>query len=368
MRIRHVPELRQSDQVLAPLLVGMIRPAVIIPRGIEADRLNMMLAHELAHVKRRDLAWGWLPALCHVLFFFHPLLWLTRRESLLAQEMACDELALRHTGASPAAYGNMLVDFIAANMPRRAFGALGICETPRNLKRRIIAMKTIDLKNRALMIVLAGIAVTAMLPWRIVAQDKPDDAARRIQQLEKENAQLREALEKTKAPAAHDPLTPEIVAAEAELAGLRAKYISEHSTVRAAEARLKRLKDLHAAQQSRPRAASPKAVRERELYMEELALAQGYANSVRKLRENGLASHEEVVRAQRQVFQVQREMAKAVDDRAQLREVLEEELAAVQMLLKEIRKLIEVGHAAAGADLDLQREVLKLRRELLTLE
>ena len=51
-------------------------------------------AHELAHVRRRDLLWSGLAGLVRVLFFFHPLVWLAHREALVAREAACDALAL----------------------------------------------------------------------------------------------------------------------------------------------------------------------------------------------------------------------------------------------------------------------------------
>ncbi len=67
-----------------------------------------MLAHELAHIRRHDLAWGWLAALAECLFFFHPLVRLGNREWELAQEIACDELVVHITDASQADYGTML--------------------------------------------------------------------------------------------------------------------------------------------------------------------------------------------------------------------------------------------------------------------
>ncbi|HKQ39159.1 MAG TPA: M56 family metallopeptidase, partial [Verrucomicrobiae bacterium] len=205
LNVRKAPALRQSSEISVPVVVGILQPAVIVPRDVRQHELRMMLAHELAHLKRRDLLWGWLPAICHTLFFFHPLLWLTRREWLLAQEMACDELALRHSVESPGAYGTMLVDLLAVRRPKAGFGALGICEDTQNLKRRIHAMEMIGIQNsRLLMLALLVVGMTGILPWRIVAQDRPEDSAKRIQQLEKDNATLRQEMEKLKNTAKRD--------------------------------------------------------------------------------------------------------------------------------------------------------------------
>ena len=382
-RIRRVPELRQSHAIRAPVLVGMFKPRVIVPNNAKGAALTMMLAHELAHLKRRDLLWGWLPAVCHTLFFFHPLLWLSRREGLLAQETACDEFALRYSGAAPAAYGNMLVDLLGVRVPTPQFGTLGICENIQNVKRRILSMKMInERKSRGLTIALLIVIVAGLLPWRIVAQDTPEDAAKRIQQLEKENANLRAELNKarqTPQATAEGLRTQEssriphhlataIIAAEVELAAIRSQYADRHPKVAEAETRLKKLKQLQAEEKSRASVTREKTTRERELYMEELALAQNYADSIQKQVQIGRATQEDVVRSQRQVFGIQREIAKLDADRARLKEVVEEEMHAVQQLLKEAKKQVEVGRAPLGHDLDLQREMLKLKREWLTLE
>src|SRR4029079_19780678 len=95
---RH-PELFQSRQIARPGLMGIVRPAILLPpdtgNRFSTDDLRMILAHEMAHQKRLDLLWMKLLLACEVLFFVHPLLWLARREWLLAQEIACDEIALR---------------------------------------------------------------------------------------------------------------------------------------------------------------------------------------------------------------------------------------------------------------------------------
>lgn len=360
--IARLPALRESTAISSPILTGVRRPTIVVPaRSVANDELRMMLAHELAHLKRRDLLWGWLPAICRTLFFFHPLLWLTRREWLLAQEMACDELALGYAGVSPASYGNMLLELVSS---RPAFGTLGICETSKNLKRRILAMKTMGIrKSRWLMGAVLALSLTAILPWRIVAQEKPEDAAKRIEQLEKENAQLRVELEKLKQQAAKPNLSSELLRAAED-----ARLAEEERARLSRRARANILEQNAIRQQSQLKRTEEVTARQRELYEEELALAQRYADSVRKAFETGRTTLEELSRAQRQVFAIKREIADLERDRAKVKETIEEEMAVVNRLLKDAQKRIEIGTAAPGHDLDLQRELLKLKRELLLLE
>src|SRR5262249_45826225 len=100
------PELLLAQGGGSPALTRPLRPAILLPEDLmhacAASELQLILGHELAHLKRRDLFWGWVPALAHVFFFFHPLVWLANEEYRAAQEMACDELAVRATATRPA--------------------------------------------------------------------------------------------------------------------------------------------------------------------------------------------------------------------------------------------------------------------------
>lgn len=383
MGIRRPPQLRQSSAVLTPALVGTFRPIILLPPSLAngnlaCARLRMMLAHELAHWKRRDLLWGWLATACELLFFFHPLIWLTRREWLLAREMACDELALRHVNASPVEYGNMLIDVIAA---RPSFGALSICETNQDLKRRIQAMKNIGVKKNVLLAsaVLFGVC-SAVLPLRIVAQDAPEDSAARIKRLEEENAKLREQLQRNESQGSKasvraaelDAARTQLAAAQAELANLQRRFVDNHPKVKVAQHQVVELQEilrrLNALEADGAKARANRAARQREMYEQELKLTQEYADSVRKLYEKGRATHDEYVRVQKELFSLKREIANLEADRGELKELMHQEIEIVNKMLKETRKLIEQGLLPAGRDLSLQRELIKLKRELLLLE
>ena len=190
------PSLAHAAALASPLLLGPLRPLVVFPAGAAARHapaeLRLMLAHELAHLKRRDLWWNWLPALAQALFFFHPLVWLAGREWRLDQESACDEAALAAAGASPAQYGDMLLGVIAApgvSLPRfsapPATAAAGVVESPRTVRRRLTAMKHFPTAPRAARrsrlrrvlacaFVLTGLL--AVVPWRVVAQQSAQES------------------------------------------------------------------------------------------------------------------------------------------------------------------------------------------------
>ncbi len=175
------PELRQFDDHGGPFLVGTLRPVIVLPTAMlkrsTPEELRAALAHELAHVKRRDLIWNWLPAVAEAISFFHPVVWIARREWGACREIATDELALGTSGLPPEAYGRALLDLVttpdAGHVPRHL--AVAVSETFAQLSRRLTAMKLFrprSRRNRRITaLLLAAITVFGVIPWRLTAQE-----------------------------------------------------------------------------------------------------------------------------------------------------------------------------------------------------
>jgi hypothetical protein len=162
------------------MLIGVVRSAVIIPATLLAESTNeqmrLVLAHELAHVRRRDLAWNWLPTVVRGLFFFHPLVWLARREWLMAQESACDALAMEVTGATAVDYGRVLLQS-ALNPPRNqapCLAAVGMSESFLTLKWRLNSMRNYAPVSRRRLglsaLAVAVIGTSLIVPWRLTVR------------------------------------------------------------------------------------------------------------------------------------------------------------------------------------------------------
>jgi beta-lactamase regulating signal transducer with metallopeptidase domain len=177
--IRDEPPLVCSGQIERPVLLGLWRSEVVLPlRLLQTSHLGdlrLVLAHELAHLKRRDLQWAWLPAAVRALFFFHPLVWLADAEWRLAQELACDELTLRAAASSPAEYGRLLLKVTTGSEPVQPAGlpAVAIVESYDSLRRRLHALRLLRPLQRAHLVTaatcLAMLALIGVVPWRAVA-------------------------------------------------------------------------------------------------------------------------------------------------------------------------------------------------------
>ena len=186
--LRRTPCLLLAPHADGPLLVGVRRPAILLPPGLLAEcspgQVRLVLAHELAHLRRRDLLWNWLAVAAQTLLFFHPLVWMAGREWRLAQEMAADEAAVLLTDAAVADYGALLVRVAARRAPAARPGSLltvGVIDSPRTLKRRLVAMKTFapvsPARRSAAGAALLLAAVAGLVPWRAVAQQQDSPPA-----------------------------------------------------------------------------------------------------------------------------------------------------------------------------------------------
>lgn len=177
--LRCNPVLAVSDLTDVPMLFGLFRPTVVLPSAIVTDLVpdacRMILAHELAHVKRHDLSWSFLTGLALVPFFFHPLVWWAHRELRIVQEICCDEQAIRRVAVSTHAYGEVLVQVAASqtSAARDELISVAMAESFTTIQRRLEEMQTFRVNTgwkRRAPAIAAIVGGVALLPWQLAAQ------------------------------------------------------------------------------------------------------------------------------------------------------------------------------------------------------
>ncbi len=88
--------------VTVPSVVGLLRPVVLLPvralTGLSAEQLEAVIAHELGHVKRFDVAVNFLQVVVETLFFFHPAVWWLNKRIRADREDCCDDVAIAACG------------------------------------------------------------------------------------------------------------------------------------------------------------------------------------------------------------------------------------------------------------------------------
>ncbi len=108
------------DRVATPVLVGIVRPIILLPpaalTGWSPEEIEMVLLHELAHVRRWDNLINLLQRIIESLLFFHPAVWLVSNWVRREREACCDAVVVART-ERPLAYAELLVA-LAAEVPR----------------------------------------------------------------------------------------------------------------------------------------------------------------------------------------------------------------------------------------------------------
>jgi beta-lactamase regulating signal transducer with metallopeptidase domain len=103
--------LRVTNAIAGPVTVGALRSLVLLPlsaaTSLSPDELEVVLAHELAHVRRADFFWNLLQTLAETLFFFHPAVWWIGARIRHERELCCDDLALQ-VCPNPVVYAHAL--------------------------------------------------------------------------------------------------------------------------------------------------------------------------------------------------------------------------------------------------------------------
>ena len=163
------PALWRSAAVSTPLLLGLVRPVIVLPdRAYTPEMLDNILRHELTHYRRGDLAVKWFAAAVFSVHWFNPLVYLFCREIDRACELSCDEHLLRDMDThEKQSYGEMLLTLAADRpLPRRVV-AVSFATEKRNLKERLIQIMTFKKKGWAAFVIM--LAVTALLVGCAVA-------------------------------------------------------------------------------------------------------------------------------------------------------------------------------------------------------
>ena len=106
--------LLQGDRGTVPMTWGVLQPVVWLPADAEAwddERRVVVLAHELAHVRRRDALTQWIAHLALMLNWFNPLVWIAVKRFRDERERACDDAVLE-LGTRPSVYADHLLDIV----------------------------------------------------------------------------------------------------------------------------------------------------------------------------------------------------------------------------------------------------------------
>ena len=139
------PQLLISYKVDVPMAIGWLKPVILLPTamisGLTSEQLEMLILHELAHIKRHDYLVNFLQTLVEILLFFHPGVRWISTQMRNEREYCSDDIAVAHCG-NAIAYAHTLADTASvchkhrhSSIPTMAMAASG-----GDLKQRVVRL------------------------------------------------------------------------------------------------------------------------------------------------------------------------------------------------------------------------------------
>ena len=159
--------VRSTPGVMEPGVVGLWRPVLLVPSGIEDDltprQLTSVLTHELCHIERRDNVTAAIHMIAEAVFWFHPLVWWIGSRLVDERERACDQEVLRRCG-EPQTYAEGIVNVCRRYVESPLTCVSGVSgSNVKNRIRDIMTNRAVAKLSVAKKAVLAGIGTVAVV-------------------------------------------------------------------------------------------------------------------------------------------------------------------------------------------------------------
>ncbi len=205
--------LSETSAVDTPALAGVFRPRLLMPQGLARSlsdkELKFVFLHELAHLRRRDVALNWLTSVLETLHWFNPLIWLAGARMRTDRELACDAMVLTWTGQLQRCdYGQTLLKLMESiPTPTTTAGAVGIVENNKQFARRITMISRFETSPKWSVLGLILVAVLALVGLTSAA-DKGDKPAEKSAAVTKTVNKI-DAVAPSSQPAKLPPLSDE---------------------------------------------------------------------------------------------------------------------------------------------------------------
>ena len=163
--------LWQCDHLRSPFILGVFRPRIYLPSDLDATARACVVAHEQAHLHRRDHWWKPLGFVLLTVYWFNPLMWVAYIFLCRDIEAACDERVVRDMPAADRkAYSEAL---LACSAPRRLVSACPLAFGETSVKSRVKSV--LSYKKPTIWIIVAALLVSTVAGVCLLTDPKSDD-------------------------------------------------------------------------------------------------------------------------------------------------------------------------------------------------
>ena len=163
------------DSIATPFVFGVIKPRIYLPSGMDEGQMKSVIAHETAHLERKDHWWKTVAFFLLSVYWFHPLLWISYLLFSRDIERACDERVVRKL--EPEARKHYAEALVACSLQKRMMFACPLAFGEVGVKNRVKSV--LNYKKPAVWIVaitvVAGIAIAVCFLTNPVSDVRKQD-------------------------------------------------------------------------------------------------------------------------------------------------------------------------------------------------
>ena len=174
--VRYKGNIFQSENVSSPFVLGIIKPRIYLPFNMNGQDLEHVVAHEQAHIRRKDHWWKPLGFLLLTIHWFNPLMWLAYVLLCRDIELACDEKVIKELGNEQRA--DYMQALVACSVNRRmiaacplAFGEVGVKD---------LVMSVMNYKKPAFWVIIIAVIICVGVAACFLTNPKQDRYTLRI--------------------------------------------------------------------------------------------------------------------------------------------------------------------------------------------
>lgn len=160
-------EILASDAAPAPFAMGLTKPAVVMPtrlsRTLGSEQRDLLIAHEVAHIRAGDIVWTWIGTLAYALFWFHPWVRLLVRGGRIERELRADDRVIASGRASGTVYARTVLAAAEVGMSPALEQVVPAAAGP-ELETRLVRMTSRIERRRRLGAWRTAVLLVALVP------------------------------------------------------------------------------------------------------------------------------------------------------------------------------------------------------------
>lgn len=163
--LKSIPKAYINEFAPMPMVVNIFKPSIIIPKHLIFDKnIEIILSHEIIHIKRRDLIFKYIILIANAIHWFNPFIYLLKELFNENCELVCDEILLNDKSLeSKKIYGNIILDTVNKSKEFSKLTYVGFVSNKKILKKRVQAILNNNKLKNSRILYISSCTVVCMI-------------------------------------------------------------------------------------------------------------------------------------------------------------------------------------------------------------